>query len=73
MGVRRPNPEVGGVGNMEARVGTLAVGTRIITLLTGRSGVVRAHRSSGTPEAETDVQFEDRMKWISSETRVQAE
>ena len=34
----------GGV-KMEARVGTLAVGTRFVTTLTGRSGVVRDHQS----------------------------
>ena len=37
---------------MEARVGTLAVGTRFITLLTGREGEVRDQR-----EGETVVQF----------------
>ncbi len=37
---------------MPARVGTLAVGTRFITLLTGREGEIRAQR-----EGETEVRL----------------
>lgn len=53
---------------MEARVGTLAVGTRIRTLLTGREGVVRAHSLLNVEEST--VQFADRQTVTSIHSRV---